>query len=599
MTAHPRNSILPSSCSTKSSLSHEWWASPRASVSSFQMSIRHASGRAKAAKRRKRSEEATRAVQRASESKGAETQRQELSAARRTVASTFTALHYQPTTSQQNFTALEPPPSRVRHLAASEARNMATVGEESSPSLPSLPTEILAHIASFLTPSLTRGWLPGSRGKQYKQWREQHKIITSLQIADRRFAAVCRPLVWRSVCFSSEDRQHEGLATLFELSDVHPLIVELRWEIPRWTYTAVAPLFLPLLTNLTSLAVLLNDEDYDYPLAIPRSLCKMLLRCSKLKSLQIDEYNAFADETFDLSAEVPELRSLTLGSWWDHEDWKKKPSMIVDLHYIEDWEISWQQADDLAVLHYLPSLQHLTLDCHLNAPPSQNQARPRLVREFNPYLAEDMYGVFSLEARSKLALETLTVTELELFRGVALVNFLQTLSPCAALRSLTFTECSSEKAEAATPWSALLMDHVHTLTIKLNAPPSSPRPLETLLGSFPNLTHLDISNGIVRQDFPPPLDTLNGLSLELRTTLEFAHEFTKLEHITLHFPESNEILRIKDPRSKGGVTECRIRAQGLCLPVSVALPSLKSANQSVRTEGTLCDKGLQGLYNQI
>ncbi|ORY69143.1 hypothetical protein BCR35DRAFT_334364 [Leucosporidium creatinivorum] len=263
----------------------------------------------------------------------------------------------------------------------------------------------------------------------------------------------------------------------------------------------------------------IHNEAHEYPFTVPGSLSGMLSRCSKLESLQIDEYTAFADETFDLSAELPELHSLTVGSWWDHEDWKKKPSII-----------------------------HLTLDCHLNAPPSQNQARPRLVREFNPYLTEDRYGVFSLEAQSKFPLKSLTVTKLELFRDVALVNFLQTLSPCAALRSLTFTECSSEKAEAATPWSALLMDHVHTLTIKLNAPPSSPRPLETLLGSFPNLTHLDISNGIVRQDFPPPLDTLNGLSLELRTTLEFAHEFTKLEHITLHFPESNEILRCE----KGG-----------------------------------------------
>ncbi|ORY78009.1 hypothetical protein BCR35DRAFT_332392 [Leucosporidium creatinivorum] len=388
---------------------------------------------------------------------------------------------------------------------------MATVGVESSPSVPCLPTETLAHIASFLTPSLTRGWLPGSRGKQYEQWKEQHKIITSLQLADRRFAAASPPYVAHSsgARFASRRR-------IF--------VIELRWEIGDWTYTDMSPLFLPFLINLTSLAVLQEDEGgYGYPLKVPQSLVRSISSLSNLVSLQLDEYNAF-DDSLDINAELPALRRLALGSWWDHQFWGSKLERIVDLHYIEDWEFPWEQPDDLAILHYLPRLQHLTLDSHLSTRPLRGEARPRVVRKFSVFLAETMYDLYPLEVRSELPLQTLTVTKLELFRAVELVDFLQTLASCAALRSLTFTECSSEKADDATPWSALLMDHVDKLTIKFNAHPSSPLPLETLLGSFPNLTHLDISNGIVRQDFLAPLDTLDGLSLELRTILEAAHE---------------------------------------------------------------------------
>ncbi|ORY78055.1 hypothetical protein BCR35DRAFT_332434 [Leucosporidium creatinivorum] len=369
---------------------------------------------------------------------------------------------------------------------------MATVGEESSPSVPSLPTEILAHIASFLTPSLTRGWLPGSRGKQYKDL---------------------------------------GRAA------------QLRWEIGAWTYTDMSPLFLPFLTNLASLAVLQEDDDYEYPLTIPKFLTDMVRPLRKLRSLQLDDFNSFADQTFDLGAELPELSSLALGSWWDHNSWKEIPPSTVDLHYTQDWEVYWEHSDERVIVQYLPFLKHLTLDSYLGVDRSSSHRPPRVVSDIDPFFAE-LIEEHPVETRASFPLESLVITKLVLFESEGLVELLHTLTSCAALRSLAFIDCSPQKTGHTATWRNLRMPHIESLTIAMRKPPSKPLPLQTLLGAFPNLTDLDISDVLnPRVNLNASLDTLARLPAEILMLLQFAREKSSIERLVVRFPARNEILR--------------------------------------------------------
>ncbi|ORY77994.1 hypothetical protein BCR35DRAFT_332378 [Leucosporidium creatinivorum] len=395
---------------------------------------------------------------------------------------------------------------------------MATVGKVSRPSLPSLPTEILAHIASFLTPSLTRRWRPGDRSHQYYEWEEQHKTITALQLADRRFAEICRPLVWRSVCFSSEDDScQKGPATLFQLKDVQPMVIELRWERDDSTYTDMAPLFLPFLTNLASLALHLDTENYNWPLVVPKSLTRSYVRLPRAAG------------------------GMRTGF----------PKKIMDLYFVEDREIDWENDDEATVLRQLPSLKHLTLDRYL-APLPPSSATIQGAPRFSEFLADELEGRYDEEMRATFPLETLTIAKIELFGSFEVVNLLRKLTPCPALRSLVFADCSFDETELLATWSSLQMETVRRLTIKFFEPPLSSLkfPLQSLLGAFPNLIELDTTNIAIRQARCAPLDTLNGLSLELQAILKVAAESTKLERLVLRFPESREILRC-EKRGRG------------------------------------------------
>jgi len=194
------------------------------------------------------------------------------------------------------------------------------------------------------------------------------------------------------VCFSSEDRAENGPITLFELKDVHLLVTELRWEIGAWTYTDMSPLFLPSLTNLASLALLQVDEDFDYPIEVPKSLSQAFSKLKSLQNLQLEEFNTFADQTLNLDAELPELQSLLLGGWWNHNLWQKIPSRIAELHFIEDWEVYVDVHEERTTPHYLPLLKRIKLDCYL----SEESPRQRW-RHFDTFLSDVLLADFSEE----------------------------------------------------------------------------------------------------------------------------------------------------------------------------------------------------------
>lgn len=56
------------------------------------------------------------------------------------------------------------------------------------------------------------------------------------------------------------------------------------------------------------------------------------------------------------------------------------------------------------------------------------------------------------QKRAAFPLETLAIPKIVLFESEELVKLLDTLAPCAALRSLTFTECSSDKMGDTAPY---------------------------------------------------------------------------------------------------------------------------------------------------
>jgi len=148
------------------------------------------------------------------------------------------------------------------------------------------------------------------------------------------------------------------------------------------------------------------------------------------------------------------------------------------------------------------------------------------------------------------------------------VDLLRTLSPCAALRFLSFTDCSCDKTGEIASWGALQMPHITRLTITMRKPhvrslleatnpsaqsltrstlfhaQSTPLPLHTLLGAFPSLRDLDISNVLnPKATLFSPLDTLAGVPAEILMLLKFAREQASIQRLVIRFPQKNEILR--------------------------------------------------------
>jgi hypothetical protein len=174
----------------------------------------------------------------------------------------------------------------------------------------SLPTEILAHIGSFLAPTLERRWIPEQRGEQYQRLQEQHKVITSLQLAYRRFAIACRPFVWRTVCFSARDELHAGPAALMALRDKN-LVQQVRWETARHRFSDMSSVFVPLLPKLVSFAVVCVDQSYraeDYQL--PLSLLYNINSTAGLRHLELSDLIRFGNpSTQPRSTAPPSCRS--------------------------------------------------------------------------------------------------------------------------------------------------------------------------------------------------------------------------------------------------------------------------------------------------
>ncbi|ORY78022.1 hypothetical protein BCR35DRAFT_342407 [Leucosporidium creatinivorum] len=357
------------------------------------------------------------------------------------------------------------PPSRVRHLAASEARAMAPVGDESSPSVPSLPTETLAHIASFLAPTLLHHWLPGARGKQYKQWKDQHKIITSLQIADRRFAAVCRPLVWRTVCFSAEDELHAGPAALMVFSDKQ-LVKEVRWETDSERLTDMSSQFLPLLTNLDSLGILyVNEQGYRGSNRFPRSLASTIVSLKVLRHLQLQDIRGFIGGSLDFGADLPRLESLGTGSWWHHGSASSTPGQLKRAHYILDFDIYDFDEQEAFFDVYLPRLHHLSLECYF--PPSGRLDYHRLPSEASDGLLQS----YDAETRQAWPLESLELSHMDLVESWEVHGLLETLGDSSKLHTLSFHDCPTSGGTSMQPWRFLTMPHIRSLKVHIGKPP--------------------------------------------------------------------------------------------------------------------------------
>jgi hypothetical protein len=73
---------------------------------------------------------------------------------------------------------------------------------------------------------------------------------------------------------------------------------------------------------------------------------------------------------------------------------------------------------------------------------------------------------------------------------------------------------------------------------------STPLPLHTLLGVFPSLSDLDISDVLnPKATLFSPLDTLTGVPTEILMLLKFARDQTAIQRLTIRFPKKREILR--------------------------------------------------------
>lgn len=155
-----------------------------------------------------------------------------------------------------------------------------------------------------------------------------------------------------------------GPGTLMDVLDVRDLVREIRWEINDMAYNDMSPVLLPLLTNLSSLALHCSGQFDDHPIRVPKVITRVLRNIKRLTDLSLEQWNSFEDDEFDIGDDLPLVSKVTTGSWLGDEQWEGSLTHVEDLFYTLDCTSDFDVDEPFAVSRSLLFLKELTISIY-------------------------------------------------------------------------------------------------------------------------------------------------------------------------------------------------------------------------------------------